>query len=159
MGLDMYLYRANKKDLKDFEQLTEHEKKIAEKPYHKVAYWRKANQIRQWFVTNCGYPEKGNCIDFKLKKSDLEKLVEDCKTIRKIYKEAEDLFGEDEDQISEYIKKNAKKILPTQSGFFFGSTEYDYSYLMDIDNTIEQCEKVLSETNWKEETVVYYECW
>ncbi len=159
MGLDMYLYRADKKRLKKFEQLTDEEKKNVEKPFYEVAYWRKANQIRQWFVTNCGYPENGNCIDFKLKKSDLEKLVADCKAIREIYKEAENLFGEDEDQISNYVGKKAKKILPTQSGFFFGSTDYDYYYLMDIDNTIEQCERVLSETNWKDEIVVYYEWW
>lgn len=35
--------------------------------------------------------------------------------------------------------------LPTEEGFFFGSTDYDEWYLEDIDSTIEQLKKVVAE--------------
>jgi hypothetical protein len=50
-------------------------------------------------------------------------------------------------------------ILPTSSGFFFGSTEYDEWYYQDLENTIEQCQKVIEETDWDTEVVVYTESW
>lgn len=37
------------------------------------------------------------------------------------------------------------ELLPTQSGFFFGSTDYDEWYLQDIDDTINLLEQVLKE--------------
>ena len=43
---------------------------------------------------------------------------------------------------------NAEKVeelLPSQGGFFFGSTEYDEYYMQDIENTIEQLEPLLIE--------------
>ena len=51
-----------------------------------------------------------------------------------------------------------KKILPCESGFFFGSTLYSQWYLMDILNTISQIEKVIKvfedeeafQKRWKE---------
>lgn len=35
--------------------------------------------------------------------------------------------------------------LPTQEGFFFGSTDYDKYYVDNLDSTIEQLEKVIAE--------------
>ena len=32
----------------------------------------------------------------------------------------------------------AAKLLPTQSGFFFGSTDYDEWYIQDLKDTIDQ---------------------
>lgn len=46
----------------------------------------------------------------------------------------------------------AKKLLPTQEGFFFGGTEYDEYYLADIKETI----KILQEC-LKEEGDFYYD--
>lgn len=37
----------------------------------------------------------------------------------------------------------AKKLLPTQSGFFFGSTEYNDTYFEDVQDVLEQFEKFL----------------
>jgi hypothetical protein len=42
-------------------------------------------------------------------------------------------------------KEEAKTLLPRQEGFFFGSYEYDEYYWSDIQDTIEQLEKVLTE--------------
>jgi hypothetical protein len=40
--------------------------------------------------------------------------------------------------------KLAKELLPVQSGFFFGSTEYDEYYFGDLKETKEILEKVLA---------------
>ncbi len=39
----------------------------------------------------------------------------------------------------------AEELLPTQSGFFFGGTDYDEYYMDDIDNTIEIIENLQKE--------------
>lgn len=49
--------------------------------------------------------------------------------------------------------KVAEAELPTTSGFFFGSTEYDVYYLEDILSCKQQFEKLLAD--WKDDEVVY----
>lgn len=44
-------------------------------------------------------------------------------------------------------------LLPTQSGFFFGSTDYDEWYVSDVMSCKRQFEKLLK--NWKDNEVVY----
>lgn len=90
-----------------------------------VAYWRKANQVHQWFVLNCGDGED-NCQQMYVSREQLGELLETCKSVK--------AGGE----------KVADELLPPQSGFFFGSTDIDDWYWQDIDNTIEQLEEVLS---------------
>jgi hypothetical protein len=41
----------------------------------------------------------------------------------------------------------AEELLPSQSGFFFGGTEYDEWYFTDLKNTIDIIESLLSERN------------
>ncbi len=53
----------------------------------------------------------------------------------------------------------AQQLLPTQSGFFFGRTDYDDGYLQDIENTIEILEEVLEETDFDTEMIVYISSW
>jgi hypothetical protein len=47
----------------------------------------------------------------------------------------------------------AEELLPTQSGFFFGSTEYNGYYFSDITDCKQQFTKLLK--NWKDDEVVY----
>lgn len=47
----------------------------------------------------------------------------------------------------------AEKLLPTQAGFFFGSTDYSPYYLADVVDVKNQFTKLLA--NWKEGEVVY----
>jgi hypothetical protein len=50
----------------------------------------------------------------------------------------------------------AKKLLPTQSGFFFGSTDYNDYYFMDVKDVVEQFKEYLE--NWTDDTMgwVYF---
>ena len=49
--------------------------------------------------------------------------------------------------------RTAESLLPTQSGFFFGNTEYTPYYLSDILSCKDQFEKLLAD--WKDNEVVY----
>lgn len=128
MGLDMYLRRKSKNETPDTKGVWE-----------EVMYWRKANQIREWFASHL---ENGveNCCYSYVSKEDLENLIKDCETV-----------------LADHDK--AKKILPTSSGFFFGSTEYDEWYFDDLKETVEKLKEVISETDWNNQDVAYYEWW
>ena len=92
-----------------------------------VGYWRKANQIHQWFVDNCGRGED-DCRPYYVQREQLQELLQTCKEIKKA--KHPDV---------------ANDLLPPQSGFFFGSYEIDEWYWEQIDDTIAQLEKVLTE--------------
>lgn len=127
MGLDMYMNRKLKTDTKgDYA--------------NEVAYWRKANQIRQWIVNHTEMKEEDDCEVIPMTKELLEQLVKDC---------AEVIAN----------PEFAPKIMPTSSGFFFGSTEYDEWYFQDLRDTIQQVEKILKTTDFVNEVIEYTEWW
>ena len=137
MGLDMYLYRnfsmyagtnketlnAKKEQIKAiFPELflsNEHSIEIHEV----VAYWRKANAIHNWMVQNV---QDGNDDCYYHYVS-----IEQIQTLRDLAEKA-------------LHSKTPEEILPTLSGFFFGSTEYDDSYREDMSDTVKQLDKVLA---------------
>ena len=120
MGLDMYLFRREKRPAGE-----------------EVAYWRKANQIREWFASHVGVD---NCREAPVTKEILMKLRHDCKRVLDNHELAE-------------------KILSTSEGFFFGSTDYDEWYFQDLEDTIVALDKIIKETDWDKEEVYYYEWW
>lgn len=85
----------------------------------RVMYWRKANAIHAWFVSNVQDGED-NCGRYAVSKDDLISLRDLCKAT---------------------IAEEDPAMLPTSSGFFFGSTEYDNWYWADLKET----EKTLSD--------------
>ncbi len=107
-----------------------------DRKWEEIAYWRKANQIRKWFADNLErFNDNGSTI---LSKKNLEDLLEKCKYV---------LENKDE----------AANLLPTSSGFFFGSGIYDELYFDDIKETVDMITKVLEETDWDNEEVIYFE--
>lgn len=50
----------------------------------------------------------------------------------------------------------AEELLPTQSGFFFGSTDYDQWYIADLETTVEICNRVLNNMPEKDGWYLYY---
>lgn len=91
-----------------------------------VAYWRKANAIHKWFVDNC---QGGNddCRPAYVSREQLQQLVSVCKQVLADHSLADEL-------------------LPTESGFFFGSTEYGEYYFADLRDTVDTLEAVLTNT-------------
>ena len=173
MGLDMYLHgkvyvskynneEKCKKIWKLFPEIPTVENLKSVTLSFEVGYWRKANQIHQWFVENIQDGED-DCKEYYVSKEDLQKLLDLCKQIKeKIKFEEGDIHistsYKEGKEVKEYKKGqvivNAEEIaelLPSQSGFFFGSTDYDEYYMNDIDNTIEIIENCL-----KVEDIDYY---
>lgn len=229
MGLDMNIYKrthiggySGKKGDIIFVDENGEEHKVEQGRYgatieKDVAYWRKANQIHNWFVENKG-GGVDECQDIYCEIDDLKNLLELCKEVKNKAKLGRGLVaggsigGGRENHKVMLVKPNHKDIaqitkfevvksinsdelkegdwyidledgspaftndktnyglktsdgwtqlyifgktitnaeeiaelLPTQGGFFFGSTDYDEWYLDDIDNTIEQLENIIAD--------------
>ena len=158
MGLDQYLWKSKRIDVYDFKkdefmaknikvkvdvEFADGEVKtkeyVLENPQHDghiyfpVAYWRKANEIHKWFVDlNDGVDD---CKQIHINGSQILSLLDICKQI-----------------LADHSK--AKELLPTQSGFFFGSTDYDEWYYEDLEKTV----KMLGDTK-EEDEFIYQASW
>lgn len=138
--------------------------------FEDVGYWRKANAIHKWFVENV---QNGidDCDYYEVSKEQLEDLLETCVKVRDGSKLVKGLINngaryENGQWIpcmeeGEYIENPdvAAELLPTQEGFFFGSTEYDQWYMKDIEKTIDILTKVLETVDFDREMVVYSSSW
>lgn len=140
--------------------------------FEDVGYWRKANAIHAWFVDNV-QDGKDDCEPHEVSKEQLMKLYLICKTIVTESTLAPDKVingqrfnnetGEWENiYVDGYIITNpelAAKLLPTQSGFFFGSTDYDEYYMEDVKYTFELLPKIISETDFDKQVISYRSSW
>ena len=140
MGLDMYLYAKqfvassdwesedNRKKVKSIARLMKGTKflfddlQFAEVKLQ-IAYWRKANHIHKYFIDKCA-GGKDECQNMHVDVDHLKDLLNRCETVLK-------------------DKSKARELLPTQSGFFFGGTDYDQWYYEDIEDTIPTLQKIL----------------
>lgn len=133
MGLDMYLngkrflFNVAEKDkersqtiVSMFPELKDMKSHYGDEPVKgvtiEVGYWRKANAIHDWFVKNV---QDGNddCGYYFVNRVDLEDLRNLCQQVLD-------------------NPENADEILPTQAGFFFGSTDYGDWYMESLKSTI-----------------------
>lgn len=154
MGLDMYL--SAKRYLSKYFDKTDSDKVEsinslfnfvgdedndygAKEVTFRAAYWRKANAIHQWFVANV-QDGKDDCSEYFVSREQLESLLELCERI-----------------IAD--PKLAKEQLPTTSGFFFGSTEYDEYYLQDIEYTATRLKRILAEEAFAKADFYYQASW
>ena len=138
--------------------------------FEDVGYWRKANAIHKWFVDNV---QNGvdDCNYYEVSKEQLEDLLEVCTKVRDASKLVKGLVKNGERfengqwcpimEEGEYIENPdvAEELLPTQDGFFFGSTNYDQWYMEDVVHTIDILTKVLETTDFDREMVVYCSSW
>jgi hypothetical protein len=137
MGLDMYLNAKrymwyNEDELKDvvgaaFPELPEGAK--IKTVTAEVGYWRKANAIHKWFVEKV---QEGtdDCGNYYVSREHLEELRNQCQKVI------------DDPNLAE-------KTLPTQSGFFFGNTDYNEYYIQDLQETVDICNRALAlPENW-----------
>lgn len=144
MGLDMYLYAKktvsskydtpenqdiykNLVSLMGAEELARSGENLGfSEVMVQVAYWRKANAIHDYFVKECA---DGNdeCQQIWVSREKLDELVKRCDVVLK-----------------NNNPEDAKHCLPTASGFFFGSTEYDEWYFSNVKQTKDVIEKILN---------------
>lgn len=92
-----------------------------------AGYWRKQNNIHQWFVNNV-QDGVDNCGEYYVSAEKLRELLALCKAVQN-------------------QPAVAEALLPTASGFFFGGTEYDEWYMQGIDYTIQTLNEALADKN------------
>ena len=102
----------------------------------RIGYWRKANAIHNWFVTNVqdGVDE---CQEAEVSLKQLTTLRDECKKVLE-------------------FKDKASEILPSAEGFFFGGTDYDKWYFQDMEYTVEILDKVISENTEADYEITYF---
>jgi len=172
MGLDMYMYR--KLYVKNWDHMKPAEKhsflikkggkkRTDIKPERiseiteQVGYWRKANQIHAWMVKHV-QDGKDDCEEYPVSKEQMQSLLETCQEVldaSKLVKgqvaESYTITKEGEkvpNLVDGKVIKDpavAKKLLPTQSGFFFGGLEYNEWYLEQIQYTIGVLKEAVAE--------------
>jgi len=151
MGLDMYL--SGKKYVKNWNHTPIDKKhtiivKQGDKEItsifpityitYEVGYWRKANQIHNWFVNN------------------IQEGVDDCKSYYVEIEQLKELRDLVEKVLADH--KLADELLPNTPGFFFGSTEYDKYYFEDLEETKEILDKIIENDTGLFE-YEYYSSW
>jgi len=129
MGLDMFLAKKPKSSDKDDIYISDNE----------LAYWRKANAIHSWFISNCA-GGLDNCEPVSITKDELLELRARC---------FECLDNPD----------RANEILPVKSGFFFGSENYDEWYFRDISGTITLIDNAIESVDFNTEDIFYLASW
>lgn len=146
MGLDMYLHKKTyvknwshmkKEELHEITVKKNGKVRTDIKPERiayiteEVAYWRKFNALHKWFVNNVQKGED-DCGDYYVSREQLQELLSLLEQVKKAKR-------------SKNAAKVAADTLPTQSGFFFGGTDYDDYYYRDVDYTIKTLKALLKE--------------
>ena len=158
MGLDMYLerkiYLGGKWD-KDIKVLVLKDNKplgldLSNVEYvtESCGYWRKANAIHQWFVTNV-QDGKDDCGEYHVSDEKLQALLELC---NKVLAYKDKVLVEKDEKALEQVHE----LLPTQSGFFFGSLDYDEYYFEYVADTISIITEALKENAKSNKSSIYY---
>lgn len=136
-----------------------------------VGYWRKANQIHNWFVENVQNGEDDCEYHHEVTKETLELLLKICKLVLKSCKLVDGKISNGYKyengkripimQDGKYVKDPsiAEQLLPSTAGFFFGGTDYDEYYVRDIKDTIEIITKVLETTDFEKQMIYYVSSW
>lgn len=90
-----------------------------------IFYWRKANAIHRWFVEHVQYG-MDDCRPYPVHPELILDLIDRCQRVTVDH-------------------SLAPELLPSQGGFFFGSTEYDDWYFQDVEETAIKLKQQLSQ--------------
>lgn len=186
MGLDMYLRaetyvggwdhmpaadKAKFKAIADAVGIVPTERSPSFNVEATVGYWRKANAVHAWLVKNV---QKGvdDCRKYYVSKEKLVELRADC---MKVLESAETVPAKvpngmvfDANGVTPLVRDGeamtnpgmvAAKVLPTASGFFFGSTNYDEYYLQDLRDTVKIIDRVINDPALNGWDISYQSSW
>ena len=118
-----------------------------------VGYWRKANEIHNWFVENVQDGDDDCDYHNECTRGILEDLLHTCKTV---LDSCDTTYRDGQVVIDSSV---AEELLPRCRGFFFGGDGYDEYYVSDIVDTIKILEDVLATTDFETQMVFYISSW
>ena len=164
MGLDMYFYarkttyksfskwdkpdRADEtnypEDLKIFSDYIydRNFKSVQTETRYQIGYFRKFNALHSYIVKTFANGID-NCQDIILYKEDVEKIKKVLDDVLNVHQQAE----------------KAKEILPTQSGFYFGGTDYDEFYFDEVKVAADLMQSFLDNFDFESYQLVYQASW
>ena len=141
-----------------------------------IKYWRKANAIHKWFVENVQEGED-DCREAYVSIEKLKELRELCNrilestTLKKAKVENGYNFDMAGNKVS-YMEDGkalkdstlAEELLPTTEGFFFGGTDYDEWYWMNLLETRDALDELFARMErepdkWKSISFYYSSSW
>ena len=88
-----------------------------------IAYFRKVNFLVKFMESYYGKVVE-NCVPLEINKEVILELKNRCIKVLKDH-------------------TLAKELLPTQEGFFFGSTNYNEFYYKDVSSVLNKCDEIL----------------
>ena len=150
MGLDMYL--SKKTYVKNWQHKQDKHRVVVikndqtrldiipERVTHveeEIMYWRKVNSIHKWFVDNC----QETFTDSR----EHEVTIEQLDTLATICEKV--------------IRDKNPQLLPSQDGFYFGSTDYDDWYWEHIKETAKILREEIKNNQENYPVYIYYASW
>lgn len=174
MGLDVYFYKGKRKNynaytkaFKEWQEKEPESGKMAHDEYEKLSkakqeeiqkenseWYESQPKMDKYDITDIGYFRKvnflmaffkyeDNCEFKEIAKCELEDLVERCNAVLTTPKKSR--------------QEKAEDLLPTQSGFFYGSTDYNEWYYKDVEDVRDWASEVLE--NLKDDEIILMYCW
>ena len=116
-------------------------KSVQTETSYQIGYFRKFNALHSYIVKTFA-DGIDNCQDIYLYKEDVEQ-------IKKIL----------DDVLEANTEEKAKELLPTQSGFFFGGTDYDEYYFEDVKDAADLMQNILDNFDFENYQLVYEASW
>jgi hypothetical protein len=159
MGLDIYFHKTKRTEWERFQNDTQAKSGNSSHDFEpeEIGYFRKVNFLMSFFDYD------GNCEYKEISRERLQALRDACAEIAKMKPVRIEITRYDyggTDEVKDYSladKTRCAELLPTQSGFFFGNTEYDQWYFQEVKEVLIWVDRVLSDLADDEVVLMY--CW
>ena len=117
-------------------------KSVQTETRYQIGYFRKFNALHSYIVKTFA-DGIDNCQDIILYKEDVEQIKKVLDDVLNAHQQVE----------------KAKELLPTQSGFFFGGTDYDEFYFEDVKDAADLMQNFLDNFDFDKYQLVYQASW
>lgn len=117
-------------------------KSVQTETIYQIGYFRKFNALHSYIVKTFANGID-NCQDIILYKEDVEQIKKVLDDVLNAHQQVE----------------KAKELLPTQSGFFFGGTDYDEFYFEDVKVAADLMQSLLCNFDFDKYQLIYEASW
>lgn len=163
MGLDMYFF-AKKTTYKSFSKWDEpdraNEVNYPEdlKTFSDYIYDRNFKSVQTETIYQIGYFRKFNALHSYIVKTFADG-VDNCQAILLHKEDVEQIKKVLDDVLKANTVEKAKELLPTQSGFFFGGTDYDEFYFEEVKDAADLMQSFLDNFDFESYQLIYQASW